>query len=144
MGANNFVSRLQKHDFLEFAIKAGIITKNYEIFEISIRCDGDVRVIYKRKVVFFKNKKENDRYIVVYYFDFCYLNLTTRSTTKKQNCLWRNFVAKRLGTNYISAYEKSRQQEIEEKHKKVDELESKYMSEITKLRENMVDGKEKS
>lgn len=135
MAKDNLLSRLQESDFLEFAVKAGIITKRYKVFEISNRDDGEVLVTYKRKFGFFKNENEEYRYRNVYYYEFAYF-IPFASRNKKQNILWRKFVAEKLGAEYISAYEEMRRKEIEEKYKNIDNLKKKYAEEIEKLRKN--------
>lgn len=151
MKRDNFVSRLTESEFLEFAINAGIVTKNYVVSDISY-CDdndgSDVTAIvkYKRSRTLFKSKNEEKKIVYVLYTEFSYLiSISTFDTVTGNNKLWRSFVANKIGYDYISAYERYVSEWIDGRRRGLVELENRFKSEIEdynaeieKLKEQMM------
>ena len=149
---NDFLSQLTKKDFLEFVNEYLDKCHEYKEKDVSIHYyasfeDNPItrgRVIFQLKNFFGKSipEKRKEYQFGVFRFDesiasILYESLAFRS---EQNNLWREFMTKKFGAEYVEAYAEYAKDYFARERKNIDELEDLFSSEQIELLKKIKSG----
>lgn len=143
MNTNNFVSRLRSEDFLEFANKYLVTNgKNFKSAVIrSRRTDYDgiegISVLFKSEG--FMNKSLHICFYQFYYGDDSTFFYNMERILSTKNKLWRDFLTKKFGKEYVDKYADFIERRHEREKRKIEFMLNETSYELQLLRKSVIE-----